>query len=146
MVNRRSIRRDKDIDVWKRRQSLMRQCCANRFGPAGPPNMPLFRHVDEIAYLCRLSALFRKHREDSTEKGGLDWSSFCSFEQSYDKFYLVCDAMDWWHELSYEFLTVRQCANVMKHRIVGWLNLKMFVFPLRERGLFYQVFQNVWAE
>lgn len=63
----------------------MCQWCAGTFSLAGPFDMFLARHANEVAYVRRFHALLKKYLEKSTEEEGLDWLSFCCFEAPYDK-------------------------------------------------------------
>lgn len=55
------------------------------------------------------------------------------FDPPFDKFYLVQDAVNWWHEPDFECW---QRTNVSERRFVGWHYPEMFAILPRERDVF----------
>lgn len=151
MVGRCDLRHETDFGAWEQRLSLTRLWCRNRFSLAVSSDVPFVCPVYKVAYVrhlkrqfqnnaYKLYALYWRYRTGSTEKDWLEWLLFCCFEQPYDRFDLVGDAMEWWRELDFERL---QRRNVKERRSVGWHNFKICAIQPREQDSFYQTVRNV---
>lgn len=60
----RAMQYDMDIGAWERHWPAMRQRCAGTFSPVGPLDILFFPHVDEVASVCRLFALFWRYDDE----------------------------------------------------------------------------------
>lgn len=85
----------------------------------------MVRHEEEVDYLHRLQSLVPR----AEELVGLDCEydlRFCRLGPPFDRFYLIRDVSDSWHELSFE---CRQGTNVQGHQSVAWHSLEVFGLP-----------------
>lgn len=67
-----------------------------------PSDLLFARHVDKVAYVCRLCVIFQKNREESTVEKRFEWSLFYCFVALQANFYLVRIAVNWCRELVFE--------------------------------------------
>lgn len=134
----RGNRHDTDIGAWERRWSTLRALCAGTVSAVDSLDMPFVKHADEESYVRKMLKFLG--REFDVDKG-FDWLSVCCVGRPYDRFYLTCDAADWWRELHFER---RQRTNAKGARFVSWHNLEVFAISPRERDAFYCPVKDVW--
>lgn len=127
----RRVRHDTSIGTWERRRTALRPRCAGSVSLADAPNMPFIRHADDVS--CeRMMRGFLSRRFDVDK--GFGWLSSCCIGRPDDRFYLTCDAVNWWHKLYFE---CQQRTNVKGPRFVGWHLLEVFAIASREHDALY---------